>query len=238
MTSRLYLRQWLSGRDFARGDPVAVAMRNFAYALGDRETGEAVLVDPSYAPRELVELVAHDAMSVVGAVATHAHPDHVGGRLMGEHLVAGVAELVAATGVAVHAQAVEVETLLERTGVDPARVVGHDDRDHLTLGELDVTLVRTPGHTPGSQCFLVEGRLVSGDTLFLDGCGRTDLPGSDPMAMYESLTKRLASIPDETVLFPGHRYAEDPSEPLGRTRSRNYVFRLATPEQWMAMFGS
>ena len=71
------------------------------------------------------------------------------------------------------------------------------------VGEVPVTLVHTPGHTPGSQCFLVDGRLVAGDTLFLDGCGRTDLPGSDPEAMYESLTTRLAQVPDDTVLYPG-----------------------------------
>ena len=67
--------------------------------------------------------------------------------------------------------------------------------------------MHTPGHTPGSQCFVVDGRLVAGDTLFLEGCGRTDLPGSDPDAMYESLTQRLATLPDSTVLYPGHRYS-------------------------------
>ncbi|HQU26443.1 MAG TPA: MBL fold metallo-hydrolase [Acidimicrobiales bacterium] len=237
MTSRLYLRQWLSGRDFALGDPVAVAMRNFAYALGDRETGEAVLVDPAYAPRELVDLVAAESMTVVGAVATHAHPDHVGGRLMGEHVVAGVAELVAATGVVVHAQAVEVDTLVERTGVDPARVVGHDDYDHLRLGELDVTLVRTPGHTPGSQCLWVDDALLSGDTLFVEGCGRTDLPGGSSDEIYASIHERLAIVPDETTLYPGHFYAEEPHAPLGRVRASNSVFLVRSLAQWRASFG-
>ena len=68
---------------------------------------------------------------------------------------------------------------------------------------MPITLVHTPGHTPGSQCFFVDGRLVSGDTLFLDGCGRTDLPGGDPEALYESLTQKLAVVPDDTVLYPG-----------------------------------
>ena len=97
----------------------------------------------------------------------------------------------------------------------------------------------------GSQCFVVhgshgsavDGMLVSGDTLFLDGCGRTDLPGGDPEALYESLTQKLAQIPDDTVLYPGHLYSPEPSAALGDVRQRNYVFRPRTKDQWMMMFG-
>jgi len=74
--------------------------------------------------------------------------------------------------------------------------------------------------------------------LFLDGCGRTDLPGGDPEQMYESLTTRLARFDDATVLYPGHRYSPEPSATMGETRRRNYVFRLSSPEQWSMMFGS
>jgi len=96
--------------------------------------------------------------------------------------------------------------------------------------------VHTPGHTPGSQCFLVDGRLVAGDTLFLEGCGRTDLPGSDPEQMYFSL-QRLASLPDDTIVFPGHRYSAPSSATMGAVREDNYVFRPTSREQWLAMFG-
>ena len=99
-------------------------------------------------------------------------------------------------------------------------------------------MIHTPGHTPGSQCFLVDGRLVAGDTLFLEGCGRTDFPGSDPLAMYESIHTRLARVPDEAILFPGHLYSQDPSQSMGETRRWNYVFRPRSAEEWMAMFGS
>ena len=107
----------------------------------------------------------------------------------------------------------------------------------IDVGAIPIRLLHTPGHTPGSQCFLVDGRLIAGDTLFLDGCGRTDLPGGDPEAMYESLTTRLARVPDDTVLYPGHLYSPEPFDTMGHTRSHNYVFRLRTPEQWMTMFG-
>ncbi len=82
----------------------------------------------------------------------------------------------------------------------------------------------------------MNGCLVSGDTLFLDGCGRTDLPGGDPEALYYSLTQTLAQVPDDAVLFPGHQYSEAPAERLGDTRSRNVVFRPDSLEQWQMMF--
>jgi hydroxyacylglutathione hydrolase len=100
-----------------------------------------------------------------------------------------------------------------------------------------VTLIHTPGHTPGSQCFLVHGCLVSGDTLFLDGCGRTDLPGSDPSAMYDSL-QVLARLPDDTVLYPGHRYSEPASASMGEVRHANYVYKPPTRQAWMEWFGN
>ncbi len=96
----------------------------------------------------------------------------------------------------------------------------------MTVGGIDVTLLHTPGHTPGSQCFLVDGRLVAGDTLFLEGCGRTDLPGSNPADMAQSL-RRLAEVPDETILFPGHRYSVAEQRHHGRREGDELRLRLA-----------
>jgi glyoxylase-like metal-dependent hydrolase (beta-lactamase superfamily II) len=106
------------------------------------------------------------------------------------------------------------------------------------VGEIPIELIHTPGHTPGSQCFFVDGKLVAGDTLFLEGCGRLDLPGGDPVAMYESLTQKLAKVPDDAILYPGHQYSMEPSASMGETRQMNYVFRPKTAEQWLMMFGS
>ena len=99
-----------------------------------------------------------------------------------------------------------------------------------------LSLEHTPGHTPGSQCFLVENRLVAGDTLFLEGCGRTDLPGGDPAALYDSLHNRLSKVPDEATLFPGHLYSPEPMALMGQTRQQNYVFLPRSEEQWLTMF--
>jgi glyoxylase-like metal-dependent hydrolase (beta-lactamase superfamily II) len=236
VTDRFYFRQLLSGLDFSVGDPVAEQMVNFAYAFGDRETGEAVLVDPAYAPHELVNLVESDGMRVTGAIATHYHADHVGGNLGGRTQINGIVELLETTDVPIHVQADEVQWVARGTGVGADALVAHDAGDVMKVGAFDVTLVHTPGHTPGSQCILVNGRLISGDTLFLDGCGRTDLPGSDPEEMYRTLTQRLSSVSDETLLFPGHLYSAEPSAAMGDVRLHNRALVLASADQWLAMF--
>lgn len=236
MEDRFYFRQLLSGRDFARNDPLAAQMVNFAYVIGDRATGECVLVDPAYAVDELVDIVEADGMTVVGALATHYHADHVGGSMMG-YSIEGVAALLERCSCPIHVHADEAEWVRKTTGLGTDQLAVHSSGDVVTVGEVEITLVHTPGHTPGSQCFLVDGRLVSGDTLFLDGCGRTDLPGSDPEAMYHSLA-RLASMPDGTVVFPGHRYSAPSSATIETIRESNFVYRPGSVEQWMTMFGS
>jgi len=238
VTERLYFKQLLAGRDFALSDPLARQMVNFVYLLGDTQTREAVAVDPAYGVGELVDVLAADGYRLSGVLVTHWHPDHVGGDLMG-YSIEGLRELLGREDVAakVHVQRDEAEWVKRATGVSDSDLALHDSGDTVSVGAIPVQLMHTPGHTPGSQCFLVDGRLVAGDTLFLEGCGRTDLPGGDPAAMYESLTQVLATVPDDTVLYPGHLYSPEPSATMGETRARNYVFRLRTPEQWMTMFG-
>jgi len=236
MTDRFYFRQLLSGLDFALDDPVAEQMVNFAYAFGDRDSGDAVLVDPAYRPSELVDLVESDGMRVSAVFATHYHPDHVGGNLGGRAQIDGITELLERIDVPIHVQGDEVEWVTRVTGVGEDSLVAHDPGDVVAVGDFEVALIHTPGHTPGSQCLLVNGRLISGDTLFLDGCGRTDLPGSDPNEMYRTLTQRLSNIADDTVLFPGHLYSADPNAPMGDVRRHNRALVPASAEQWLAMF--
>lgn len=222
-SSPLYFRQLLSGRDFAVGDPLASQMVNFVYAVGDRRSGECVLVDPAYAVGELVELVGADGMTVVGALATHYHCDHVGGSMMG-HTIEGISELLDHVDCPVHVQHDEIEWVTKSTSVAVEHLVGHDSGDVVSVGGVDIALVHTPGHTPGSQCFFVDDRLIAGDTLFLEGCGRTDLPGSDPAKMAESL-HRLSEVPDSTILFPGHRYSIASSATMDIVKETNFVFQ-------------
>lgn len=238
MAERFYFRQLLAGRDFARDDPLAHQMVNFSYLIGDRDTGQAMAVDPAYGVRELVEIAGADGMRIIGALVTHYHPDHVGGDLMG-YRIEGARELLGMDEVdaPLHVQRAEAPWVQRVTSASDSDLVQHDSGDEVLIGAVPVRLVHTPGHTPGSQCFLVDGRLVAGDTLFLEGCGRTDLPGGDPEAMYESITQRLAAVPDDTVLYPGHLYSPEPSATMGDTRRRNYVFRFPTRDAWLSMFG-
>ncbi|MEY2470437.1 MAG: hypothetical protein QOF21_3135 [Actinomycetota bacterium] len=232
---RLYVRQLLSGRDFAVGNPVAAQMVNFAYVIGDKEKGEALIVDPAYAVGELIDFVENEGMRVVGALATHHHPDHVGGSMMGLTLE-GVAELVGRGAGPIHVHKDESPFVQRVTGISATDVVEHAGGDTIRVGDVSIAVLHTPGHTPGSMCFLVDGVLVSGDTLFLEGCGRTDFPGSDPAAMYDSLT-RLATLPDDTVVCAGHWYSQPAIASLGDVKEFNYVLKPRTKEQWLMMFG-
>ena len=235
MADRFYFRQLLSGRDFAHSDPVARQMVNCAYAIGDRVTGEALLVDPAYGIDELMGLLAEDDMVPVGVLASHYHADHIGGDL-GGYPIEGIAALLELVDIPIHVNSHEVPWIERTTGVTSS-LRAHDSGDVIKVGEIEVELVHTPGHTPGSQCFLTEGHLLAGDTLFLEGCGRTDLPGSDPGEMYETLTKRLSNVPDDTVLFPGHLYSAESSQSMGQTRKENWVLAPRSPQEWLAIFG-
>jgi hydroxyacylglutathione hydrolase len=109
--------------------------------------------------------------------------------------------------------------------------------DSISVGDVPIRFLHTPGHTPGSQCFLIdESRLVSGDTLFIGACGRVDLPGGDPEAMYRSLS-RLNELGDEVVLFPGHDYGDSPSKAMGQEKRTNRYLNAASLQQFLAARG-
>ena len=142
---------------------------------------------------------------------THYHPDHVGGGFGGRN-IAGLAELLAKQPVKIYTHRDEADGVRKVTGVSESDLVRVDSGDKLKVGDIEVEFLHTPGHTPGSQCFRISNTLVSGDTLFIQGCGRVDLPGSDPEQMYHSLRK-LAALPDDTLLLPG--------SPLQRSAERD-----------------
>ncbi len=233
--STLVFRQLLSGRDFALGNPIAAQMANFAYLIGDRDSGEAILVDPAYDADGLLAVVEEEGLHLTGVIGTHYHADHVGGKMMGFDVV-GIAELLARQDVPIHLQKPEVEFVTKVTGVGADQLVGHDPGDQLFVGNIPLSLVHTPGHTPGSQCILVEDQLVSGDTLFIDGCGRTDLPGGDAETLYHSLTSGLSAIDDHVMLCPGHAYSPLPTQSMGDTRANNMVLQPLSVDQWLRMF--
>jgi glyoxylase-like metal-dependent hydrolase (beta-lactamase superfamily II) len=232
----LYFRQFLAGRDFATGDAAAASMANFVYAIGDTATRDCVLVDPAWDIDGLLRALDADGMTLVGALATHYHPDHIGGGIFGLQ-IEGLPALLETRAVPVHVQSVEADGVRAVTGISATDLVRHQGGDVVHVGGVGVTLLHTPGHTPGSQCFLVDGRLVSGDTLFVRGCGRVDLPGGDPEEMYRTLTQRLASLPDDTVLYPGHDYGDRPDSTFADERRTNPYLRMTSLNQWLRAMG-
>ena len=234
-TERLYFRQLLSGRDFAAGDMIAQQMRNFAYLIGDRQTGDTVVVDPAYAAQDLVDVLEADGMHLSGVLVTHHHPDHVGGSMMGFTLK-GLAELLERVSVPVHVNVHEADWVAKVTGIARSELTAHEHGDRVLVGDIDIELLHTPGHTPGSQCFLLDGRLVAGDTLFLEGCGRTDFPGGNVDDMFRSL-QALAHLPGDPTVFPGHWYSAEPSAALSEVRDSNYVYRAGNLDQWRMLMG-
>jgi glyoxylase-like metal-dependent hydrolase (beta-lactamase superfamily II) len=232
---RLYFRQLLSGRDFAKGDGIAAQMRNFAYLIGDRQTGDTLVVDPAYAAGDLVDTLEADGMHLSGVLVTHHHPDHVGGSMMGFELK-GLAELLERVSVPVHVNSHEALFVSRITGISIRDLTEHEHGDKVSVGDIEIELLHTPGHTPGSQCFLLDGRLVAGDTLFLEGCGRTDFPGGDSDEMFRSLQK-LARLSGDPTVFPGHWYSLEPSASLSEVKRSNYVYRVADLNQWRVLMG-
>ena len=234
-SDRLYFRQLLSGRDFAKGDGIATQMRNFAYLIGDRQTGDCLVVDPAYAAGDLLDALQADGMHLSGVLVTHHHPDHVGGSMMGFELK-GLAELMERVSVPVHVNSEEALFVSRITGISMGDLTQHENGDKVSVGDIDIELLHTPGHTPGSQCFLLDGRLVAGDTLFLEGCGRTDFPGGDSDEMFRSLQK-LARLPGDPTVFPGHWYSLEPSASLSEVKRSNYVYRVSDLDQWRMFMG-
>ncbi|HXU88067.1 MAG TPA: MBL fold metallo-hydrolase [Methylomirabilota bacterium] len=210
-------------------------MQNFVYLIGDEQARECVVVDPAWDIDTILETARRDDMRITGALVTHTHQDHVGGSLASWGMpgrIPGVEELLGKVKAKVYVHKAERE-FLPGFGSDLMKV---DNHDTLVIGRLTLTFLHTPGHTPGSQCFLVDGRLVSGDTLFINSCGRTDLPGSDPSEMYYSLTQRLGALPDDTVLFPGHNYG-GASSTIGQEKRRNPTMRFPSLGDFLRAMG-
>jgi glyoxylase-like metal-dependent hydrolase (beta-lactamase superfamily II) len=143
----------------------------------------------------------------------------------------------------IHVQKLEADGVAKVSGIARSELCEHEGGDTIELGGITVRLLHTPGHTPGSQCFLVEeagqpAQLVSGDTLFLGSCGRVDLPGSNPEQMYESLNGTLRKLPDETLVFPGHLYSQEAHSTIGEQKETNPFLRVANLETFLQFMGA
>lgn len=232
----LYVKQLLAGRDFATTDVFASQMANFVYLIGDEEQRTCMIVDPAWDIPAVVDFIDREEMRLAGVLVTHYHPDHVGGEIFG-HDITGLAELLSIRPVIVHVNEIECEGVKLVTGLSDSDLQKHRGGDVVAIGNLSVRLLHTPGHTPGSQCFLVDSVLVSGDTLFIGGCGRVDLPGGNATEMYYSLTQILGKLPGDTLLFPGHDYASRPTSTIGEEKRENQYLRMRSIDDFKRLMG-
>ena len=210
-------------------------MQNFTYIIGCKATREVVIVDPAWDVKSLVEHVEDKDYTIKAAFATHYHPDHVGGSFSG-NIVSGISDLMEIKPLKVYANKRESDGLKKVTSVSDSDIVKVDSGDKMNIGNIEIEFLHTPGHTPGSQCFRVKNTLISGDTLFIIGCGRVDLPGSDPTEMYHSLQK-LRGLPNETLILPGHNYGSTPNATLGETKKMNTYLNIKDLETWQSIMG-
>jgi len=229
--SDLYFRQIAVGE-----------MANLVYLVGSRSARQALVVDPAWSVDSLVDQAEEDGVEVVGALVTHYHQEHIGGSIFGME-IEGLERFMTRSPGPIHVQKLEAEGVAKVSGIPRSEFREHAGGDTIELGGIKVRLLHTPGHTPGSQCFLVEeagqpAQLVSGDTLFLGSCGRVDLPGSDPEQMYESLNGTLRKLPDETLVFPGHLYSQEAHSTIGEQKATNPFLRVANLEMFLQFMGA
>lgn len=187
-------------------------MANFVYLLADPRTKECAVVDPAWDVPAILKAVDAEGWKLRGMLVTHNHPDHTN----------GIGALLREADVPVFVHEADAYALKEHGGAVKSVRGG----DTWTVGGLTVSFLHTPGHTHGSQCFQVFDRLLTGDTLFIKGCGRVDLPNSDPERMYASL-RRISTLPDETLLLPGHDYGDKPCAPLKEEKALNPYLKMS-----------
>ena len=211
-------------------------MANYVYLIGDPATHKAAVVDPAWNVDEIIELANREGYEIDKILITHYHPDHLGGRMMGQS-IEGAAELISKVPAKIYLNKHEAEGARRVAGLSESDIVKVDAGDVVMIGDKEVKFLHTPGHTPGSQCFLVDGNLVSGDTLFVNSCGRVDLPGSDPEAMYHSLNNTLRNLDDATVVYPGHAYSSEPSSTIGKQKRTNMYMRFPSLDDFLDAMG-
>jgi glyoxylase-like metal-dependent hydrolase (beta-lactamase superfamily II) len=186
---------------------------NFSYIIADEASGEAAVVDPSFNVDAIILILKDRNFRLKYIINTHGHVDHA----------AGNEELKAAF----HSKIVAHK--LSHVNQDVSII----DGDTIRLGAITIKVMHTPGHTPDSVCLLTDGKLLTGDTLFVGECGRTDLPGGSAEDMYTSLLQKIARLDDNIEVYPGHDYGPFPNSTIAKEKQTNYTLQNRTLRQFI-----
>jgi hydroxyacylglutathione hydrolase len=191
---------------------------NFSYLIADETTREAAVVDSSFNAGEIIRVIKAENLALKYVINTHGHSDHT----------AGNTELLAVFN------AKTVAHKLSRINAD----IKADDGDIINVGNVPIKVIYTPGHTTDGICLLVDNtKLLTGDTLFIGECGRTDLPGGNSKSLYDSLFNKLLKLDDAVEVYPGHDYGPKPCSTIGEQRRTNYVLQPRSSTEFIAFMG-
>src|SRR3989338_6990110 len=189
-------------------------MQNFIYFIGDKETKEVAVIDPAWDVDFLLEEAKKQNLKIKAAFVTHGHFDHTN----------GVEGLLKHLDIPVYINKYEADFFKFNWGDENVKKTNSGET--IKIGNIEIQFIHTPGHTPGSQCFYVGAchgapLLVSGDTLFINGCGRCDLPGGNVDEMFDTISNKLMKMSDDTIIFPGHNYAQKKQDTLANQKITN-----------------
>ncbi len=194
-------------------------MENFIYIIEDMQSKRAAVVDPAWDPAAIIDLVKLRELTITDILLTHSHHDHIN----------AIDNILIHYDAKLHLTHAEAE-FWGQAGTLPSL---HYGGDQLTLGNTQIQVLHTPGHTPGSACYKIHDQLITGDTMFVFGCGRCDLAGGDPNQMFDTLNKMKAELPAHTQILPGHNYAVKETASMGEQLEGNPFLHCETQNDFV-----
>ncbi|MEO9294553.1 MAG: MBL fold metallo-hydrolase [Nitrososphaera sp.] len=193
-------------------------MANFTYIVADEEIGEAVVIDPSWELEKVFDALKKNGWTAKYVINTHSHFDHV----LGNEQVTKITKA----------------KIIQHNASQLDKDIAVSDGDIIRVGRIEMKVVHTPGHSKDSICLVLDGIIFTGDTLFVGNCGRTDLPGSDPKEMYNSLLNIISRLDDKLVIYPGHNYGQAPTSTIGFEKKFNLVLQPRTQQEFLEFIGA
>ena len=202
------------------------SMQNFIYIIGDEKSKDAAIVDAGWEIDKLIGIANKEKFKIKKIILTHSHYDHV----------QKADELASKTNADVYFHELEFDQIKKIIKNPNIKLHKLKNNDEIKIGKIKIKIIHTPGHTPGAICLLFENKLITGDTLFVNAVGRTDLAGGDATKLFESLQK-LRKFDDDVEIYPGHDYGEIPFSTIGNEKKNNPYFKCESKEQFLNLMG-